>query len=397
MNRFAPPAAAALALLVLLALLAPLSAEETAPAAGSETGLYLYMPHGYLPNHQAPYSAALSKGFIDGAAIMLEWNRIEPKPEVYDWSDLDKWVRQTVQLHKRLCIGVIAGLFAPDWLYGPGYGVPRNSFRYNRSSVGMACIVMSQPSVWHPVYLREYGKTLTALCRHLHEMPIPGQPAGAAYQALRLIKLSGINNTTEELRVDTTKPDNGPCHQSDAAAIWAADGFAPDKIVSAFMAIAAETAQVFPDKLLSLAIIHRSAFPPIDNNGHIYATSATPTPAPDALTERILETAVPVYRERILVQWDALWNGRPPAEVFAAGKRGARIGWQMNGFMGEWGGSGYIYPGWKIGACKTPADFQSILDNGINLGGHYIEVQMGNVNNPAMAPAFQEAHDRVGK
>jgi hypothetical protein len=161
------------------------------------------------------------------------------------------------------------------------------------------------------------------------------------------------------------------------------------------MTLAAETAQAFPDKILSVDIIHRNAFPPIDNNGQIYATNPAPSPAPDALTERILETAVPVYGHRLLVQWDALWNGTPPREVFAAGKKGAQIGWQMNGFMGEWGGSGYIYPGWKIAACKTLADFQSILDNGIELGGRYIEVQFGNVDNPALGPAFQE--DRLAE
>ena len=381
--------------LAVLGMLSSLPAVESASAVRNDAGLYLYMGHPYLKNHEVPYATALSQSCIDGAAIMVQWGMIEPQAEIYDWSNLDEWVRKTVLLHKKLSIGVMAGLFTPDWLYGPGYGVPKNSFNYNRSSTGASCIVMNQPSVWNPVYLREYGKLMTALSRHLRDLPVAGRPAGAAYQALRFIKLSGINNTTEELRVDATKPDNGPCHQSDAAAIWAKAGFTPDKVVAAFMTIAAETAQAFPDKILSVDIIHRSAFPPIDNSGHVYAVSPGPVRTPDPLTEKILDAAIPVYRDRLLVQWDALWNGKPPQEVLTAGKRGARMGWQMNGFMGEWGGSGYIYPGWKIGVCKTSADFQSILDNGINRGGFYIEVQFANVDNPSLGPAFQEAHDRL--
>ncbi|MGO8858405.1 MAG: hypothetical protein ACLQO1_22255 [Steroidobacteraceae bacterium] len=364
-----------------------------AAAAGApdETGLYLYLVHSSLPNFEAGYSSALEKDFIDGAAVMVQWGQIEPQPDVYDWSSLDKWVVKTVQLHKKLSIGVIGGFWTPQWLYGSGFEVPKNSFDYSRSSVGVSCTVMTQPSFWHPVYLREYRKMIARLAQHLHEMQGPNFPPGAAYQALSIVKLSGINNTTEELRVDDTKPDNGPCHQSDAAAIWAKAGFTPDKVVSAFMTIAADTNHAFPDKILSVAVIHRDAFPPIDNSGQIYTT----IPVPDALTSRILETAVPVYRDRLLVQWNALWQGGPPTEVAAAGNKGARIGWQMNGFKGEWEGSGCIYPPWKIEACRNAADFRSILDNGINLRGRYIEVQLGSVINKDWEPAFRAAHDRL--
>ena len=105
--------------------------------------------------------------------------------------------------------------------------------------------------------------------------------------------------------------------------------------------------------------------------------------------------AVPVNGHQLLVQWDALWQGPPPPEVAAAGMQGARIGWQMNGFAGAWGGSRCIYPGFKISPCKSLADFQSILDNGINLGGQYIEVQVPSAINPNWQPAFQEAHQRL--
>jgi hypothetical protein len=376
----------AISVTACLALVSPQPA-----AADLVSGLYAYVGHPDLPNFAKANASAIAENFIDGAAIVVPWQEIEPQPGVYDWSILDRWVVQTVSLHKKLSVGIIAGLFAPAWLYGPGYGVPKNSFDYNRSSIGVFCTVMTQPSFWAPPYLQAYGVMMAALALHLRTMKVPGMPPGAAYAALEVVKLSGINNTTEELRVDVTKPDNGPCHQSDATAIWAAAGFTPDRAVSAFMKLAAETTAAFPGKVLSVPIIINNAFPAIDGNGQIEAND----PKPDPVMLRILAAAVPVYHNQLMVQWDALWQGRPPTEVAAAGEQGARMGWQMNGFAGSWGGSGCIYPGFKIGACKSEQDFQSILDNGINLGGQYIEVQVPSVINTVWQPAFKEAHQRL--
>jgi len=375
---------------MFLALLFMPRPSSAATAPPEETGLYLYIGLPDLPKFDPHFCEALSKDFVDGALVDAYWNEIESKPGVYDWTILDRWVQRVVTLHKRLSIAVLAGLYTPKWLYSPPYSVPENDFDYNRSSVGVSYIRMAQPTFWSPAYLREYGKTMDALARHLHEMQIPGQPPDAAWQALRIVKISGVNNTTEEIRVDNTKPDNGPCHQSDAAAIWAKAGYTPNKAVSALLTITDETAHAFPGKLMSVAIIHRNAFPPVDNAGHIVAPIV-----PDAATTGFLNAAVPKYRDRLLVQWNALWNGWAPKELVAAGKSGARIGFQMNGFMGAWGGSGYIYPHWKIEACKTPADFQYLLDNGLNMGAHYIEVHFASVDNPNWAPAFHEAHARM--
>ena len=380
----------ALSALTLLVATPRLLAEQPASPPPEETGIYLYIAYPNLPHFDAPLCDALSKKFIDGALVEAYWDVIEPKPGMYDWTSLDRWVQRIAALHKRVSIAILAGLYTPKWLYAAG--VPENDFDYNRAGVGYgyANIRMAQPSFWHPVYLREYGKMMDALSRHLREMQVPGQPAGAAYQALRIVRISGVNNTTDELRVDNSKPDNGPCHQSDAAAIWAKAGYTPNKAVAALMDITDETAHAFPGKLMSVAIIHRGAFPAIDNAGRIVVPVV-----PDLATQGFLDAAISKYRDRLIVQWDALSNGTAPAELIAAGKKGARIGFQMNGFMGAWGGSGYIYPHWKLEACKTPADFQRMLDNGLNMGAHYIEAQFASIDNPNWAPAFHEAHDRM--
>ena len=342
----------------LAATVAPVPTAALRSTTRPDAGFYLYIGHPDLANFTAPYSAGVRKGFIDGAAIMVQWQELEPQPGVYDWSVLDRWVVPTVQMHKKVSVGVIAGLFAPRWLYGAGYDVPSHTFVFNRSQSEAHPAMMDdmiQPSFWHPVYLREYGKLMAQMSLHLQKLVVPGTAPGSAYRLLQMVKLSGINLTTEEIRVDASK-GGGALGESDAAKIWASAGFTPQKVQTAFAAIAAATEQAFPGKILSMATIHKAAFPPVDDKGQIDADY----PVPDPLTAALIRQTVAKYQRRCLIQWDALYQGPPPKEVLDAGKQGALVGWQLNGFAGTWGGSGRVYDHpFRVGPCQSPADFQA--------------------------------------
>ena len=360
-------------------------------SAQEAAGLYLYLAHPDLDRFRPSYLEGLSKDYVDGIALVVRWDRLEPKPGIFDWSDLDRWVVPTISIGKKLSIGVIAGFFTPKWLYQAGYDVPKNDFAFDPSNSGKTCQAWSQPSVWNPVFLHQYAAALTALADHLRQVKVDGKAAGSALEALTVIKLSGINNTTEELRVDSTRPDTGPCRQSDASSLWAKAGFTPERLIDAVKTIGSATAKTFPKRELGLAIIHKFAFPEIDDEGRTHEG----TSIPDEVTARILRSVVPIYGKRLLVQWNALWQGAPPPEVVSARNGGASLGWQMNGFLGAWGGSGCIYPHWEIGPCKSAQDFHSILENGLNLGATYIEIQIGSVLEKAWQPAFEAAHIRL--
>jgi hypothetical protein len=380
--------------------------QRSTPAAetidsGNASGLYVRIDPNHTPK-TAEFTHALSKPFVDGAAIMIQWASLEPKPGAYNWSLVDPWLAKVVSLHKKLSIGLMAGWLTPQWLYAQG--VPINSFNFNRNPQGVhinplnygggpegeaECTVLTLPSPWHPVFVREFNRTMRDLAQHLREYQPPGATRGAGYDALRIVKISGINNTTEELRLDATRPDNGPCHQSDARAIWAAAGFRPNLIATAWTNIADSTADSYPGKLLSIDVIASAAFPWIDDNGGFY------TPAPrsvDSLSSRIIDIGIARWGHRFSVQWDALSQAPPDPAVIDAGSRGATIGWQLNEFLGPAGGTGCIY-GQSRTACRSAADFQSILDNGIALGGKFIEIWAPNVDE--FAANFQNAHLRL--
>jgi len=354
-------------------------------------GLYVMIYPTWVPQ-TAAFENALSKPFIDGATVIMQWAVIEPRPGVFDFSSMDRWISSVVTKRKKISLGVMAGMWTPEWLYDSDHQVAKNVFVYNRSPQGTPnCTRLALPSPWHQSYIREYNQMMREVAKHLHQLQIPDMGPDAAYEALRIIKVAGINNTTEELRLYANmypRGDPGPCHQSDAPPIWAAAGFTPTKVVVAWTEIASNLAAVFPGKVLSVDIIQVNAFPPVDDSGRVYR----PEPrSNDLLTTRIVEAGISRFSGRFAVQWNALSNLPPNSAVVDAGARGAIEAWQMNEFLGS-NGSGCIYGG-RRSACRSPQDFQVVLNNGINAGGQFIEIWAQNVDE--FASAFQHAHERL--
>lgn len=352
-------------------------------------GLWIRIDPAYKAQYPE-FTHALSKEFVDGAAIMIQWAVLEPKPGVYNFEALDKWIEVTTAQHKKIGLGLMAGMHTPEWLYAGPYNVPRNAFDYNRNPQGAAiCTVLVLPSPWNENFIKEFNLATAELARHLREFQAPGIPRGAAYDALRIVKLTGINNTTEELRLNANKGDNGPCHQSDAQQIWASAGFTPTKIARAWHEMIGNTGRVFHDKILSMDIIQSGAFPSIDESGRIY----TPPPhTSDVLTARLIEASLARFRGRLSIQWNALSQREPNPAVIDAGRKGAIVAWQMNEFLGPQGGSGCFY-GEQRSHCKTNEDFEIMLRNGIDRGAHFIEIWATNVDE--YDAVFRKAHDRL--
>jgi hypothetical protein len=333
---------------------------------------------------QAPgFRHALTDPSIDGAAIMVRWSSIEQRPGVYDWHILDPWLSQVISLRKKLSLGVMAGWFTPEWLYDSAHGVPANRFRYNRHPQGQPlCAILTLPSPWNAVFVREYNAMTRDLARHLRTFE-----GGGAYANLRMIKVGGINNTTEELRLVANGGDNGPCKQSDAQAIWKAAGFRPSNIVEAWRRMAQTAADVFPQALLSNDVIQAGAFPPIDERGNIYRPQPRTT---DALTDRIINIGIRRWGSRFSVQWDGLSQAPVDPAVVRAGQRGATIGWQLNHVLLK--GSGCIY-GLLRKPCGSVDEYQTMFENGIRNGGKFIEVWADDLDQ--YRTAYEFAHRQL--
>lgn len=370
--------------LVLSAIVMTAGCAPTSSPSSGEGGLYVYMRWPYLQNKADGYSTAITSDYINGATVILEWNRIEPAPGQYDWSSVDNWIKLIMSSDKKMALGVITGDLAPTWLYGDPYNVPHADFDFDKNEHG-ACAVLKQPIFWNATFQSRYKIFLKAISDHLYSMKNPLYPDKTAYDTLRMVKISGINVTTEEIRIASESPDTGVCHQSDAATIWAAFGYTPNIALSSWSAFSDMTKEVYPDKVLAVDIIHRNAFPDVDNNGHTTARSNDLDP----VTQGIIDAGILKFGKQFMVKWDALSQAEIlPPEVVQAGKRGAKIGWQMNYWMGmSGGGSGCLYAPFNIRACDTANDFAAIVANGINSGGSLIEVQVQDI--PAHAAEFR--------
>ena len=170
-------------LVALAALLVTLAGQSAsaAPAAVAPPGyggLYVVIYPSWT-QEDGEFANALSKPFIDGATILLQWKDLQPTPETFDFARLDKWVDMAVADHKKISLGIMAGWFTPDWLYDDGHKVPKLDFAYNRSPALEAhCATLTLPLVWSPAYIGAYNRMMQEVSRHLRGMIVPGFPPG---------------------------------------------------------------------------------------------------------------------------------------------------------------------------------------------------------------------------
>ena len=380
-------------LLALGAILALLPLGETVAVAQTPSGyagLYVVSsPFSGRTYYPLPLSIATAPQ-IDGVYISLQWDEIEPAAGRYDWAALDRLLSAAVNAGKKIEIGITGGGRTPAWVYAQG--VPAHRLVINLPPRADACHEITVPTYWDPRYISAYQQVTHALTAHLRTQP-------RWYDAVRIVKLGGINANSEELYIPAQEPISpNPCTNgkevTDALLVWQSAGYRPSKIVNAWVQMATTTARAFPDKLLALDIIEtNSDFPRIDDGGQAVRISTAISPTYVSVMRLVLQQALTLFRGRIAIQWDAL-SQVPLAlharDVIAARDQGAVIGWQTNGRGGT-----------RMGSMCGPANrdpctnetYRLLLQNGIDTGGSYIEVSPINVQ--PLAQALQDAQLRL--
>jgi hypothetical protein len=302
---------------------------------------------------------------VDGVYVRLLWRVIEPRPGMYDWRTLDREVDRAVRAGKMISIGVRSGSFTPDWLYAQG--VKSSSFTItHRGAERGECRRVNIPWPWDEQYQQAYARMMQALAKHMRERP-------GAYEALRIVKITGITRNTEEMRMPISTVREGNCEP--ALAVWQEAGYRPSKVIDAWENLAKAVGSAFPDKLLALSILDRNDFPPIDEEGQL-VKPADPdyVDAKDAILSRGLK----LFPGRFAVQWNGLSGFKVAPSVIEAGEKGAVIGWQTNMFKGRRAGSGCpIARGVDLGPC-TKETYAQILELGLKNGGRYFEIWPAN-------------------
>jgi hypothetical protein len=355
-------------------------------------GLYIY--RGDVGQNPASYNDEVMDSLKvpgpNGLVLVIGWNEIEPSQHDFHWELLDRWMQAAAENGKQVDLVVKAGNATPGWLFVPknagGAGAAKHTFTVSpHQGKTNKFIAESIAAPWDPAFLEAWDTMLSGVSDHLK--------AKGTYGSVALLRLTGINRTTDEFRLPAETPADAGQGVSNAVEIWKEAGYRPSLLLQGWDALISSFQRHFPDKAYSIAIIpyastHQYAFPPIDDNGNIIHGKV-----PDQ-NEPLLALAAQKFPGRLVVQFNFLINGKPAAHpvVKVAQTLKTMPAFQTNNYYGQsFGGaaaSGTVQHHVKC----TDETFLTLLEVGIYplgkerpMRSEYIEVF------PANVLAFHEA------
>jgi hypothetical protein len=273
---------------------------------------------------------------IDGALVRSHWDKIEPTEGKFDWGYLDEAVQLASAHHKQLGLSVTAGVFTPTWLYAKG----AQPLRFLEPFGGkLRPAVMPLP--WDPVFLKYWGRFIEALGRRY-----------AARPEVAYVVMGGLGRWIEAYFIEAPQ---------DLAQLRALGGVS--RWVEGSKRIMDLYAHAFPRTPFILVMA-----PPI------------PGPEGQEASRQIVEDGTSKYPGHL--------------GLCSAGLREK---------MGTSPRMGYTPTAIRAFSDKTTVGFQMLLpsdpvkrplrpslENGVRLGGHYIEVYPKDCDNPAYADLLRE-------
>jgi hypothetical protein len=338
-------------------------------------------------------TSALSENGVDGLALAIAWSAIEPTMGQYQFALLDQWMQTAIASRRAVDLVILGGSSTPPWLFQPapaGAGVTPLDFTISpHSGATGQCDSETIAAPWDATFLAQWDAMLAAVAAHLK--------AAGTYSSVTLLRLTGINRTTEELRLPAeTAQSTGLACVSNSLATWQQAGYKPSLLLTAWDHILTSFNKSFPDKSFGVSIIPTNAFPAIAEDGTLI--KGTP---PDA-NQPLLSLAAQKLPKRLVVQFDFLMPGEAASSTVtnAAQTLGTMAAFQTNEYFGSTGqGAACSEPVTDPTPC-TDSTFLALLQTGIYplgstnpLRSQYIEVFHAN------AAAFPDdiviAHDEL--
>ena len=336
-------------------------------------------------------TAALAINGVDGLALAIGWNAIEPAMGQFQFSLLDQWIQTAVASKKKIELVIMAGNATPSWLFqpppvGPNAAALNFTISPHSGQTGI-CDSVTMAAPWDAAFLNRWDVMLAAVAGHLK--------SNGTYSAVALLRITGINRTTDELCVPAETPQStGLSCVSNAITTWQQAGYKPSLLLHGWDQITSSFQKSFPEKTLSIAIIPTNAFPPIAEDGSVIHTNI-----PDA-NQPLLQLASQKFPGHLVVQFDFLMPGEAasPAVIGAAQTLGTLAAFQTNEYLGQTGqGAACSEPVTNPTPC-TAATFLELLQTGIfplgfsnPMRAQYIEVFQANAN--AFPSDILIAHD----
>jgi hypothetical protein len=361
-------------------------------------GIYVYSSDVYQIS--STYSNTLAQSLlvpgVDGLVLVAGWASIQPSRSQFNWTNFDQWMTQKVVLGKKIELAIPAGQDIPDWLFQPatngGAGAAPLYFTVSpHEGATSNCIFETIVAPWDTNFLAAWNNLLTNLSAHLKMQ--------GTYSNVSLLRLTGINRTTDELRLPAETPvATGLSCVSNAPAIWQGAGYTPSNLLSGWSNILNSFQAAFPDKPFSVAIIPNvtNSFPPIDDSGQLI-TNNFPDP-----NQPLLALAGQKFSGRLVIQFNFLITGQNASVsvVHAAQQYGSLPAYQSNNYLGASGGGAACGGTPNSPVPCTNDTYLAELQQGIyplnptnTLRSQYIEVFPANVL--SFTNAIWQAHSEL--
>jgi len=183
-------------------------------------GIYVYSSDvsQISSNYSVTLTNALIQSGVDGLVLVLAWSSLEPTNHVFHWTNVDQWIQVAAGLGKNIDLAIPAGIDIPAWLFAPvtngGAGVEPLQFTVSpHQGATTNCIAETNAPPWDTNYLAAWNAMLTKVSSHLK--------SAGTYDSLTLLRLTGINRTTDELRLPAETPGGtGRRLHSSQTAFW---------------------------------------------------------------------------------------------------------------------------------------------------------------------------------
>lgn len=393
-----------LTLFFLLTLLLPgcvFAASESQNPPTDLRGIYVIIGNTITTDGSQGATDALNQALnvpgVDGVLLVIGWNSIEPAMGEYEWTTLDHWMNMATSLAKKVDLAIDAGTATPSWLFKTapnGAGAKPLTFTISpHSGQTGKCQSETVAAPWDSAYLTRWDFMLRTVAAHLRST--------GTYGAVTLLRLTGINRTTDELRLPAeTAQSTGLACVSDAITTWRQAGYRPSLLLRAWDAITDSFQKNFHDKSFSVAIIPYNPFPRIAEDGSIIKEGKAPDP-----NQPLLSLANQKFPGHLVVQFNFIMPGTPaePAVIQAAQTLGTFAAFQTNNWIAATSTQSGAACGGTVTSpvpC-TAATYLTLLETGIyplsqnnKLRAQYIEVWSSNVN--AFPDDILKAHLELG-
>jgi hypothetical protein len=312
------------------------------------------------------FDRALGVAGVDGMALVLDWSALQPSRDAFETAAIDSQLAMAKRHHVPIELVIRAGRGVPSWVAPDA----RLALAYSNHAGLGACLAVDMPPPWNP----NFQSAFKAIVRRTADYVTTHGADVAA------VKLTGINATSEELRLPSEPPEatkgcaGGPIDGAggsiDDVAVWQKAGYTPSKLERAFDGLVTSFDEIFPGTPVAVALIPARPFPPIDDRRQIVRGKDVKT-LNDRTLQAMTASAAKTLGGRLILQHDFLMYNQPadPDIMALARAHGAAVAWQTNLWRGNLKEGAACGGAPQQGTACTDQQYLAMLETGIRPAG----------------------------